>query len=439
MPRLSPASVLALVGLFGCGAPPAAQPVSAAPVEAAIALVRFPLPSPMPARYLRTLAYDPGGYDAASPPGGPTRTGVSDLLLGDLLYHAPTTLGPRARSVGISCQTCHPNGATNTNFFLDGLSDKRGEIDVSTHFFRRGADDGRANPVDIPSLRGARFTGPYGHDGRTASLAEFTHDVVTSEFGGEPLGPRELAALVRYVQDLDFLPNRNLDVRSNLTSRATDAARRGEAIFLRPMPGFGGASCASCHPSSKFFRDGQVHRLGTEVSPSPYAVDGGYETPTLLGTTETAPYFHDGRFATLAEVVAWFDTSFRLELSAAERDDLTAYVETVGAVDEPFDDRPFARRLDQTFAYVALLEDENPSIRRAALDAVMFELSGAPPEISARVAQMRARLAEVRVRASTAALDTKECRALRAELTRLAADWGGTVTGSQPVQDTEPR
>src|SRR6185369_2373338 len=190
-------------------------------------------------------------------------------------------------------------------------------VDLSTHFFRRGADDGIVDPINIPSLRGARFTGPYGHDGRTASLSEFTHGVVTSEFGGAPLPPRELAALVRYVQDLDLLPNGNLDARSGLTARASDPARRGEAIFARPMAGFGGASCASCHTPSTFFRDGRVHRLGTEASPSLSAVDGGYETPTLLGTVETAPYFHDGRFASLRDVIAWFDASYRLGLSAA--------------------------------------------------------------------------------------------------------------------------
>ena len=122
-----------------------------------------------------------------------------------------------------------------------------------------------------------------------------------------PLPPRKLAALVRYVQDLDFLPNANLDARSHLTARASEAARRGEAIFTRAEPGFDGGSCATCHDPSTFFRDGRVHRLGTATSPSPSAVDGGYETPTLLGTAETAPYFHDGRFATLREVVGWFD------------------------------------------------------------------------------------------------------------------------------------
>jgi cytochrome c peroxidase len=391
------------------------------------------MPSALPARYLRTLEYDPGGYDAASPPGGPMRGEPTDLLLGDLLYHSPSTLGTRARALGISCQTCHPNGAAHTTFFLEGLSDRPGHVDLSTRFFRPGADDGIANPVHVPSLRGARFTGPYGRDGRVASLSEFIHGVVTSEFGGEPLAPRKLAALVRYVQDLDFLPNANLDVRSRLSPRASDSARRGEAVFMRPMPGFGGESCASCHAPSTFFRDGRVHRLGTEASPSPYAVDGGYETPTLLGTAETAPYFHDGRFASLREVVAWFDASYRLDLSASERDDLTAYIEAVGAVDQRFDDRPLARRLDQAFAYVLLVSDDDAAVRRAAIEAVLVELTGPPSVLGARVEALRARLARLRERAARGPIDAGESRALRRDLARFAADWGGAARTTTPM------
>ena len=57
------------------------------------------------ARYLRTLVHVPGGYDASSPPGGPARGEATDLLLGDLLYHAPDTLGPRARALSVAPDT----------------------------------------------------------------------------------------------------------------------------------------------------------------------------------------------------------------------------------------------------------------------------------------------------------------------------------------------
>jgi hypothetical protein len=280
-------------------------------------------------------------------------------------------------------------------------------------------------------LRGARYTAPYGNDGRIASLAEFVQTVVTMEFDGEPLDNRELLALTRYVLDLDFLPNAQLDRRGALTASASPAAKRGASAFALARPGFGGMSCATCHAPSSFFRDGRVHRIGTGASPSPNAMDGGYETPTLLGLAETAPYFHDGRFATIAEVVGWFDESFRLRMTATERADLTAYVEAVGAVDRREDDRPLARRLDSEFAYIALLvPSENRAAWTNALEAVKGVLASAPPPVAARASALAARLVSIEERVLRGALLpalAEEARALRVELARLAADWAGAV------------
>lgn len=381
-------------------------------------------PAVMPARYLRTLELDPGGYDAVAAP--------SDLLLGDLLFHSPHTLGPRARARGMSCNTCHPNGAAHTTLAIADASDRPGNFDVSTALFRAASDDGIANPVNIPSLRGCRYTAPYGRDGRIASLSEFIANVVTSEFDGAPLSPRELAALVHYVDDLDFLPNANLDARDDLTERADAAARRGAIVFASPRPGFGGGSCATCHAPDTFFRDGRVHRLGSGEPPSPHALDGGYETPTLLGTAETAPYFHDGRFATLGEVVDWFDRSYALGLTAGERADLTAYLQAVGAVDRPRDDRPLARRLDQMFAYLTLLvaDERDARVWIAAIDAALDALHDPPPAVAARAAQLRERLAALRAEAVHGAITpplAAEAKSLRLALARLAADWAGAL------------
>ncbi|MFO0760285.1 MAG: hypothetical protein U0359_27635 [Byssovorax sp.] len=424
---------LLLIAPAACS-PPAAPAVAVAPTVASATIgaptiappARFPLPERLPARYLRTLEYDPGGYDIASPPGGPARGDPTDLLLGDLLFHSPSTLGARARQMGISCQSCHPNGATNAAFSIPGLGDRPGNIDLTTRFFRPGAADDRDDPVNIPSLRGARFTAPYGHDGRTASLAEFVQGVVAGEFDGDPLPPRELAALVRYVEELDFLPNAALDEQGHLRAPASEAALRGEAIFVRPMRGFDGKSCASCHEPGAFFRDGRVHRVGSGPGLVPHALDDGYETPTLLGLAESAPYFHDGRFATLGEVVRFFDDRFALGLSDAERADLTAYVEVVGAVDRPVDDRPIARKLSQAFAYAGLLADPIARIREAAREALLVELAAAPAELSARAATLRARIQALPIAQGPIALP--QARALRRELTILAADWGGVLS-----------
>ena len=391
------------------------------------------LPEPQPARYLRTLAHDPGGYD-------PTRSdGVIDLLLGDLLFHSPHILGAEARRLGLSCHVCHPNGAANAALTIEGISDRPGNVDLTTAHFRAGADDRIADPINTPSLRGVRFTSPYGRDGRTASLSEFVRDVVTSEFGGSALPPAQLSALVRYVQDLDFLPNANLDGRGRLSARASASAHRGEILFATPRAGFDGGSCATCHVRTSFYRDGRVHRLMSGRSPSPHAIDDGFETPTLLGTAESAPYFHDGRFASLADVVAWFDRTFGLGLSAGERADLTAYVQAVGAVDRREDDRARARRMVETFVYLGLLVDgearDDRAIWNAAIDAVLAEMSRHPPApaVAAAIAELEGRLRALAARVNGGAPLPElrpEVIETRRRLIRLAADWAGALAGT---------
>ena len=137
------------------------------------------LPEPLPARYLRTLAHDPGGYD-------PTALGRrrSICCWAICCFIRRTSWAPRRAALGLSCHVCHPNGATNATLTIEGVSDRPGNVDLTTAHFRAGADNRIADPINTPSLRGVRFTSPYGRDGRTASLSEFVRDVVTSEFGG---------------------------------------------------------------------------------------------------------------------------------------------------------------------------------------------------------------------------------------------------------------
>ena len=120
-----------------------------------------------------------------------------------------------------------------------------------------------------------------------------------------------------------------------LTEAAPDAARRGEDIFNRPFAGMGNLSCASCHTPSGNFLDRKSHDIDSVSAGYEGSRAGALDTPTLLGTVYTAPYFHDGALPTLASVVDWFDETKNLGLSDAERSDLTAYLETVGAADEP--------------------------------------------------------------------------------------------------------
>ena len=88
--------------------------------------------------------------------------------LGNLAFSSPGILGGVARQAGVSCGTCHVNGAGNARFFMPKMSTHPGNFDTTGPLFNPKADNFVLDPVRIPSLRGARYLAPYGHDGRMA-------------------------------------------------------------------------------------------------------------------------------------------------------------------------------------------------------------------------------------------------------------------------------
>lgn len=91
----------------------------------------------------------------------------------------------------------------------------------------------------------------------------------------------------------------------------SDAAQNGFRVFV------GKGRCLSCH-SGFNFTDERFHNLGVgwdrdQVDVGRYAVTknaedlGAFKTPTLREIARTAPYMHDGRFATLRQVIEFYD------------------------------------------------------------------------------------------------------------------------------------
>lgn len=99
----------------------------------------------------------------------------------------------------------------------------------------------------------------------------------------------------------------------------------GLELFLKeggdPADGLGGqwgADCFHCHGGSfTFFTDHELHNNGLDsifTDPGAYAVTGNpmhlghFKTPTLRNIAKTGPYMHDGRFATLEDVVEHYNS-----------------------------------------------------------------------------------------------------------------------------------
>jgi hypothetical protein len=149
------------------------------------------------------------------------------------------------------------------------------------------------------------------------------------------------------MDQFEFLPNRDLDRLGRLTADASPAAKRGEALFAKPFAGMAGLSCASCHAPSGLFADGRRHDVGS---------GGVFKTPTLLSAAYTAPYFHDGRYASFAAVVDHFDRTFTLGLGAADKGDLVAYLDAVGAGEDPTEPVTRQSEMSEVASYVAVLD-----------------------------------------------------------------------------------
>ena len=289
--------------------------------------------------------------------------------LGDLAFNSPTVLGGPARQGGISCGTCHVNGAGNARLYIPGMSTRPGNFDTTGPLFNPKAHNGVLDPVRIPSLRGARFLAPYGNDGRIASLRDFVRNVIVNEFAGDEPSPAVLDALVAYIEDIDFLQNTSLDSRGRLTTQSNEAERRGEAIFSRPFPHDPSTSCATCHIPSEGFVDHKQHNVGS---------GGLFKTPTLLNADFNAPYFHDGRFDRLDQVVGHFERTYDLALTSQDRSDLVAYLVAVGDGLLPLDKEGVTARVKEINDFATVLEIAIPArdvaVINLAVDTIGREL-----------------------------------------------------------------
>jgi hypothetical protein len=111
------------------------------------------------------------------------------------------------------------------------------------------------------------------------------------------------------------------------------AAARGEKLFS------GKAQCATCHVPPLFTEAGwNLHtpeEIGIDDFQANRSPDRMYRTAPLKGlwTHTQGGFYHDGRFATLMDVIDHYDVHFGLGLTNSEKSDLAEYLLSLG--DEP--------------------------------------------------------------------------------------------------------
>ena len=115
--------------------------------------------------------------------------------------------------------------------------------------------------------------------------------------------------------------------RPPATSFNHQAAARGKAVFFKK------AKCATCH-ASPLFADNSLHsatEIGIDDFEAKRSPTGKYRTMPLGGlfTKTKGGFYHDGRFATLNDVVNHYDNHLQTGLSATEKQDLVEYLKSL--------------------------------------------------------------------------------------------------------------
>lgn len=216
--------------------------------------------------------------------------GVSnEVALGRLLFHSSGDA--RVAADGRGCASCHPSGRD------DGLvwSTPRGP---------------RRTKLLAGMLSG---TAPYSWDGITPDLDTHIEQAFERLRGRGGLRPFERRALLSYLDSLPLPPAR---------TESVTLVERGRRVFASAEAG-----CTSCHADSGF-TDGARHDVKSHTNAD---TPTSFDTPSLKRVAARAPYFHDGRYATLDALISGVDGTMGTtkQLSSDDKRALAAYLRSL--------------------------------------------------------------------------------------------------------------
>lgn len=348
------------------------------PAAHAIHQARIGLPDKVPSlhqlwRTTRGSIFEPGALDpgAFAPTFAPAAT-PELLSLGQRLFSEPKLSGPGTRS----CAFCHQPARG----FTDGLrvsAPLPGTIPI--------------HPRNTPTLLNAAFEPRLFADSRVGSLESQVETVIASpaEMGGSlDTAARRLSAdsgyrrafarafrasndssvsarnlrlaLAAFVRSLNGLESRFDHALEGDQNALSPSEQRGFTLFM------GKGRCGTCHFAPLFngtmppdFAGSEPEIIGVpsrpvssgatlDADPGRGGVDhepphlSAFKVPTLRNIGKTAPYMHNGVFATLEEVITFYERgggagigarvegqtlpARRLHLSVEEKRDLIAFL-----------------------------------------------------------------------------------------------------------------
>jgi DNA-binding beta-propeller fold protein YncE len=249
-----------------------------------------------------------------------------EVLFGKQIFYDAED--PRMGKDGyISCAVCHVDGFEDGRIW-DFTDRGEGLRNTTSLLGKRGIGQGRlhwsANFDEVQDFE-HDIRGPFGGMGFLPD-EDFNEGTRNTTLGDKKAGlSPELDALSAYVTSLDTVSRSPFRTQEGTL---TESGYRGLQIFER-------LECQSCHSGSDFTdsAEGLLHDVGTITELSGNRLGDtleGFDTPTLRGIWETAPYLHDGSAPTLYDVLVEKNSEelhgATLSLSEEELEDLVNYL-----------------------------------------------------------------------------------------------------------------
>ena len=306
--------------------------------------------------YITTTPYDiitPYGFpDMIIPENNPmTFEGVE---LGRKLFNDPILSANNT----LACINCHmpESSFSDPNQFSTGI-------------------DGFLGNRNSSALINLGWSSSFNWDGSVKSLEEQAFEPVTNSLEMHNSWnnventlnqDEEYLLLFKQAYNIDYIDSTHVVMaiaqfeRTLISSNSKfDKYSRGEEVFTKSeLNGFAifnseKGDCFHCHGTS-LFTDNLFHNNGLDVEPfldlglgkitENTSDNGKFKTPTLRNIEVSAPYMHDGRFATLEKVIEHYDSGGHfsstvdplmkklgvgLNLTNQEKSDLIAFLKTL--------------------------------------------------------------------------------------------------------------
>ncbi|MBL9038895.1 MAG: c-type cytochrome [Archangium sp.] len=257
---------------------------------------------------------------------------VVDVLGADGVGEKAKLTRNAAKRLKIAEDTLAPELAAGRRLFFDALDTRMSSAQTNVacatcHL--EGREDGHVwqfpdGPRQTPALAGRKLlsTAPYHWSGEFDDLSAFNAHTIIERMGGSGLARAAADTLDQWVDQLPVAPT---PIRPELAE-----VQRGKQIFETK------AECATCHTgelrtNNQFASVGTVNARGANPD-NGRVLEVGFNVPSLLGVSRSAPYLHDGAEKTLEQRVFANQGNTHgktAELTSDEKSDLVAYLKSL--------------------------------------------------------------------------------------------------------------